>query len=161
MEDHIRHFARAVMFGTLAGSGFFLLFSVPIGVTGILVDPLGALFIALFPILVCGAFVLPSMILVGLPTTAILHHIGDEDCKTYALAGGVTGLIIPIIVDGVWGMLGGTSIVLAIFGIISGTTAGYVWGGWREKLADTRQAWLEFEDEPAPAPRPKREKWLS
>ena len=80
----IYNFGRAILAGTLAGGGPFLVLSIPMGVLQIIDgDVLTGLTTAAFPVGIAGGLVLASALLLGLPLTAILRATGRECPKTY------------------------------------------------------------------------------
>ena len=131
-------FAKAVWWGSLAGAApFIALFTLPLATSGFQDFGLtGALLVISYPLIVTVVIVLGAALLIGLPLTAILRQSGRELQRHYAIAGLITGVLVPSLIllafDG-----GGYEPMLffAVPGMIAGTVTGLVWGEWREALA--------------------------
>jgi hypothetical protein len=127
----MRAFFKTVAIGTLAGAWMPMIFTVVMALSLIpdAIDGhdsvLSSLLVAIFPIGVALAFVLPASILLGLPVTAILVWLRAESEAAYVLIGFVIGLALPLLVlawmgadEGWW---------LALLGAFSGSITGRTW----------------------------------
>jgi hypothetical protein len=136
MTNALIAFARAVGWGTLAGAApFMAVLFVPM-VLGLAdgEDWLAALMWVLYPLALSGMFVLGSALVFGLPMTFFLSERPDEHGGTYALAGALLGLLVPIaVVLAMGGELGGEVLFLSLPGIFAGLVTGTSWGRWREQ----------------------------
>ncbi|HSJ79067.1 MAG TPA: hypothetical protein VK913_10085 [Erythrobacter sp.] len=135
MKDAIAAFARAVGWGTLAGAApYMVLLSVPMVLS--LLDGeewLPALMLVIFPLGLSGMFVMGSALVFGLPLTFILSGRPREDGGTYALAGALLGMLVPVaVVAAMGGDLGGELLFFSLPGIFAGLVTGTSWGRWRE-----------------------------
>ena len=137
----IGSFFRAIGWGAVAGSGFFLVFTVPASVIALAGegDPRVLLF-GLLPLLIGLAGSLSGMIVIGLPLTALLRHMQRERAAIYTATGTLGGFAIPLLCVG-WfegefnsGILG-TGLFLGLFGAIAGGVTAKIWGRYRESLA--------------------------
>ena len=135
-------FARAVGWGTVAGAApYTVLFIIPLALSSMAggqVGNVGEVAIVLaYPLLLSGAMVLGSAVLIGLPLTAILSRRFRDHGGTYALAGLVLGAAVP---PGIIWMLagevgGGEALFFALPGALAGLVTGTSWGRWREALS--------------------------
>lgn len=136
MKDALIAFARAVGWGTLAGAApFMAVLSVPM-ILGLIDgdDWIAELMWVLYPLALSGMFVLGSALVFGLPLTFILSEGPREDGGTYALAGGLLGLVVPAAtVLAMGGELGAEVLFLCIPGVFAGLVTGTSWGRWRER----------------------------
>ena len=137
-------FLRAVACGGLAGSGIFLIFSVPFGVGIVLKgEPIRGLLVAAFPFGIATAGTFAGMILVGLPVTFLLHRYHREFARGYRTLGGVAGfalfMLISFILEGLKIETALAGAVFSLFGMLSGAAAGHVWGKWREQQANVAE----------------------
>jgi hypothetical protein len=137
MKAAILTFIRAMFWGSAVGGGPFLLLTVPIAIAAVWSEP-WMIWIAIYPIMVAGAFVVPASVLLGLPLTAWLAHRKAESATTYAITGLSLGALIPIAISLGLGDegLGVGTLFLAVPGSVAGTTTGMIWGQWREDLAN-------------------------
>ena len=98
-----------------------------------------------------------GMIVIALPLSALFRWLECEDAPTYALAGAISGFLVPSIPAVL--LIEGAGLEDALFyalpALIAGGTAGYVWGLARERLAQE----AEPQDPPPPA-RDRGERWL-
>lgn len=141
MKQAFKAFVRAWGWGTLAGSGPFLLVTVPGALSFASAVPAGdpgtAINLAVFPLLLGGAITLAGMVLIGLPLTAILRYVRGDRKFTYQMVGGLSGFLLPIIFLELSTFGGGAyTLVPAIPGALAGFVAGSIWGGWRESVAN-------------------------
>lgn len=136
MKDALIAFARAVGWGTLAGAApFVVLLSGPM-ILGLVEgdDWIAELMWVLYPLALSGMFVLGSALVFGLPLTFILSERPREDGGTYALAGGLLGLVVPAAtVLAMGGELGAEVLFLCLPGMFAGLVTGTSWGRWRER----------------------------
>lgn len=136
MKDALIAFARAVGWGTLAGAApFMAVLFVPM-ILGLAdgEDWIAALMWVLYPLALSGMFVLGSALVFGLPLTFMLSENPREDGGTYALAGGLLGIVVPIaVVAGMGGELGGELLFFSLPGAFAGLVTGTSWGRWRER----------------------------
>ncbi|MFO6431746.1 hypothetical protein ACLBKT_16800 [Erythrobacter sp. W302b] len=135
MTNALIAFARAVGWGTLAGAvPYMALLLAPMLLSlwdG--EDPLSAAMLVLFPLALSGAFVLGSALLFGLPLTFFLSESAQEHGGTYAMAGAVLGLLMPVAVTlSMSGSVGGEVLFLSLPGGFAGLVTGTSWGRWRE-----------------------------
>ncbi|MCB2067020.1 MAG: hypothetical protein KDE15_10330 [Erythrobacter sp.] len=158
-SPHVIAFARAVLWGTIAGGGIFLLVSVPVAIAalidGYIVQAVG---VALLPLGISGAGTLAGMLLLGLPVTAILHALNRETARNYALAGTVLGLVSPAAMMAIAGdsdeTLIGFGMFLGLFGLMAGGVSSNIWGQWRQACAAQREVAAVFTDQADPHPNP-------
>lgn len=130
-------FARAVGWGTLAGAAPYMavLFVPMILSLADGRDTLPPLMLVLFPLALSGMFVLGSALVFGLPLTLFLSERPNEAGGTYALAGAVLGLLVPVAVTlAMGGEVGGEVLFLSLPGSFAGLVTGTSWGRWRERL---------------------------
>jgi hypothetical protein len=135
MTDEIAAFARAVAWGTLAGAApYVALLTVPMVLS--LLDGeawLPALMLVLYPLALSGIFVLGSALVFGLPLTFFLSENPNEDGGTYARAGALLGLLVPVaVVAMMGGDLGAELLFFSLPGVFAGLVTGTFWGRWRE-----------------------------
>lgn len=135
MTNALIAFARAVGWGTLAGAvPYMALLLAPMLLSlwdG--EDSLSAAMLVLFPLALSGAFVLGSALLFGLPLTFFLSESAQEHGGTYAMAGAVLGLLMPVAVTlSMSGSVGGEVLFLSLPGGFAGLVTGTSWGRWRE-----------------------------
>ena len=129
-------FRTAVLAGTMAGGGPFLLVTLPGGIVTMLRgDILAGLLLALFPVIVTALLTLIGMTLVALPLTALLRRTGRERKAFYVLAGAATAVPLALLATAA---LTGTGAALSSFGLffayagaLAGAVTGTVWGDWR------------------------------
>lgn len=125
-------FVRSVLIGSLAASWLPLLFTVGLALSslpaGITDDGrlLPVLLLALSPLLVALAIVVPAMILVGLPVTWTLNRHGLESSDTYTAIGAVTGFAIPLILIAVFSFPWAAA-WLSVLGGFSGVITARTW----------------------------------
>ena len=149
MPPSAKHALRAMLFGSLAGGGPFMLITVAIAFessSNSLTETLALLFM---PLLIAAAIVVPAFLLIGLPLTALYRRQNMEKRRIYGFSGLITGLLVPFaIVTIIMGELGvGFAALLSLPGALAGFITGFVWGGWRESLGtfDTDALSREFE----------------
>jgi hypothetical protein len=127
-------FFRTVAVGTLAGAWLPMIFTVVVAVSLIpdAIDGHGSvassLLLAVFPIGVTLAFVLPASILLGLPVTVILVRLRAESEAAYVLTGLAIGFALPLLVLAWTGAAEGWW--LTLLGAFSGSITGRTW--WAE-----------------------------
>jgi hypothetical protein len=135
MKDALRVFVRAALWGSLAGSGPFLIFTVPEALLAPDWTDLEVWGLAVMPLAITAIVVVLAATVLGLPLTAWLSRQGHEDAKTYAVAGLGVGVLLPMILilarfgNGVLGA------VLALPGAFAGAVTGTIWGRWRERAS--------------------------
>ena len=145
MINGIQAFARAVGWGTLAGAApVMVLIFIPLALT-LMAGETGSIgeaaVVLLWPLMLSGAMVLGSAVLLGLPLTVILANSEREDGGTYAMAGLDLGALVPaVIVTGLSGQIGGEALAFALPGAFAGLVTGTSWGRWREALRAGSQA---------------------
>lgn len=71
--------------------------TLPIGLDGD-GNLLGSFLLAVSPLVISFAFVLPACILIGLPATALLERLQAESLGAYAGIGIVAGFVLPLLV---------------------------------------------------------------
>ncbi|RIV86754.1 hypothetical protein [Aurantiacibacter zhengii] len=153
----IGSFFRSIGWGAVAGSGFFLAFTVPAGVIAMAAegDPRGLL-LGLLPFLIGLAGSLAGMIAIGLPLTALLRHMQRERAAIYTAIGTLGGFAMPLLFAG-WfeGEFNSGSLwaglFLGLFGAIAGGVTGNIWGRYRDGIAQHRH------DETEPSTNPYHE----
>lgn len=148
MTTALLTFAKAVVFGSLAGAAPYLLFTVPMGLSFLAEgESLNGIMMMILPLLITFPIVLGASVIFGLPLTAFLSGSRRDRQRTYATIGLALGALIPTVlffsVGGVDGFA--ASPFFAIPGMIAGTVTGHTWGKWREALAD--QAASAFADD--------------
>ena len=127
----MRAFMSAVFMGALAGASPFLLISIPLGLGSLFggdsneVSVLGCIIIAILPLILALLFVLPSMLIVGLPITALLSRLQRESIPTYSVVGGISGALIMLLFITLTESLFGVWMCLA--GALSGAVTGNIW----------------------------------
>ncbi|GAA5047039.1 hypothetical protein GCM10023208_03040 [Erythrobacter westpacificensis] len=132
-------FFRAIGWGALAGGGFLLIFTVPIGLAMLIGDgEPGGLVVAFLPLGLALAGTLLGMLAFGLLVTFLLRHFGREEASIYAGAG-IVGGILECVLFSAW-LMGGfnSSLFFAalfpgLFCAFAGAVAGGVWGAHREE----------------------------
>jgi uncharacterized membrane protein len=137
MTNGFAAFARAVGWGTVAGAApYTVLFMIPLAIAGLDYRSLGETTLVLaYPLMLSGAIVLGSAVLLGLPLTLILSGSGQDRSRTYAAAGMLLGAFVPAaIVTAMAGELGEESLFFALPGTLAGLVTGTIWGRWREAL---------------------------
>ncbi len=134
-------FFRAIGWGAVAGGGFFMVFTVPFGLTLLIADgePRG-LIVALLPLGIAFAGTLIGMIGIGLPLTMLLRYLGRELLRIYSITGIVGGLLLPLLIiaslEGAFSSSGvSLGIFLGPFGAMAGGVCGHIWGSYREDIA--------------------------
>ena len=155
MKEPLRNFAMAVLWGTTAGGGPFLLLTVPVALVEMYRLPHWALYFATVPLLVAGLATMMAMLIIGVPLTLWLRHRGLEQCAIYTLLGANTGLVLPILLG--WITDEPMGFYLSFPGLIAGTAAAYRWGRWREERNGSSEK--TNDREPPLRPRSKPEKW--
>lgn len=145
MTNGFQAFARAVGWGTLAGAApFMVLIFIPLALTLMTGEDggIGELAtILVWPLMLSGAMVLGSAVLLGLPLTVVLANSEREDGGTYAMVGLGLGAVVPtVIVWGLAGELGGEALFFALPGALAGLVTGTSWGRWREARRAASQA---------------------
>ncbi|MWV28815.1 hypothetical protein [Aurantiacibacter rhizosphaerae] len=137
----IGSFFRATGWGAVAGGGFFLVFTVPAGLTAMISqgDPQGLL-LGLLPLGIALAGTLIGMLLIGLPLTALLRQFRRERAPIFAAVGMVGGLVLPMLfaalLEGAFNS--GTlwiGFFFGLFGALAGGVCGKIWGSYREDVA--------------------------
>lgn len=140
MAPMIGAFFRAVGWGSVAGSGLFLILTVPFGLVALIGDgEPGGLFVSLLPLALGFAGTFCGMIILGLPLTALLGRLGLERQGIYVTAGILGGLLLPmlfaVLFEGSFNSGSATlGIFLAWFGAMAGGVSGHIWGSYREDL---------------------------
>jgi uncharacterized membrane protein len=137
MTNGFAAFGRAVGWGTVVGAApYTVLFIIPLAIAGLDYRSLGETTLVLaYPLMLSGAMVLGSAVLLGLPLTLILSGSGHDKSRTYAAAGIVLGAFVPAaIVTFMAGELGEESLFFALPGTLAGLVTGTIWGRWREAL---------------------------
>jgi hypothetical protein len=135
MTNGFAAFARAVGWGTIAGATpYTVLFMIPLAIAGLEYRNLGETALVLaYPLMLSGAIVLGSAVLLGLPLTLILSRREQDRTSTYAVAGLLLGALVPAaIVTGMAGELSEEALFFALPGILAGCVTGTSWGRWRE-----------------------------
>jgi hypothetical protein len=146
VKDAVCALLRAWFWGSVTGGALFLLLTVPLAIMSIGQTSVATtLLVALMPILVAGAVTGPAIVLLGLPLTVLLAHLGRESPGLYLAAGFGLGLALPIGI--VFSMGGdGSGAWLSIFGAVAGTVAAGIWGSWRQRVAEGRSEPAEHPD---------------
>lgn len=145
MKDALIAFARAVGWGTLAGAAPYLgLLVIPVSLLT-LVSGEGSLaeiaILLAYPLVLSGAMVLGSALLIGLPLTALLSRTDQEGGGAYGLAGLALGALVPAgIVTWLAGELNAEALFFALPGAFAGLVTGTSWGRWREARRVARDA---------------------
>ena len=137
MKGAILTFVRAVFWGSLSGGGPFLLLTVPLSLIYFeWARPQDSLWIAIMPIMISGAIVVPTALCVGLPLTAALAALTRENQAQYVFAGLMLGLLVPVAITLAWG---GSAFGawLSLPGALAGLVTAAVWGHWREEVASS------------------------
>jgi hypothetical protein len=168
MKEAVVAFARAVGWGSLVGGAPFMILTIPIAFLvggGPHTDDVpAALFIAISPLILAAVPTIAGALLIGLPLTAWLGARSRESVTIYSLAGLCGGIALPLVFaiattgtgSEVWGVIA----LLAIPGMLAGTTTGTIWGQWRKRAAIAPAAPAEA-DQAAPTSKPDRgERWL-
>ncbi|MFM7403377.1 MAG: hypothetical protein ACKO1N_04620 [Erythrobacter sp.] len=135
MKDALIAFARAVGWGTLAGAAPYVpLLLVPMILANLDNGDLpSALALVLLPLAGSAMFVLGSALVLGLPLTFFLSQRPVEDGATYAVAGALLGLLVPVAMTfAIGGEPGGEVLFLSLPGAFAGLVTGTSWGRWRE-----------------------------
>ena len=140
VDEPLFAFARALIWGTLAGSApGIVLFMLPI--VAVLIDHQGldssALYLMIIPLIVSGAITLAAMVVLGLPLTAFLKSRGKECPRIYAVCGSIAGAAIPFAICLAFGSWE-AGLFFACFGMIAGTTTALSWGRWRASIRATQ-----------------------
>ena len=135
MKEAVLAFIRAVLWGSIAGGGPFMVLTLPIAITGTdwsQPDPM-AIWVAFIPMIIAGGIVASAAVCIGLPLTAWLAFAEAERQHTYVWAGLGLGALLPLAVAL---LLDGGSVIayLALPGALAGAATARVWGGWREKV---------------------------
>ena len=137
----IGSFFRAIGWGAVAGSGFFLVFTVPFGLATLIADgESGGLLVAVLPLAIAFAGTLAGMIFLGLPLTALLRHLKGERVGFYSAMGIFGGLLLPMAFLALLeGEFNSGSVALGIFlgpfGAMAGGVCANIWGAYRVSLA--------------------------
>ena len=137
----IWQFAKAVFVGTIAGAWLPTIFTtlMALAMIGEQTDWLEALKDALFlvfgPALITFCFVLPSSIMIGLPTTAVLAWLRLEWAIIYVSVGIIAGSAVTIAVFIWMEAEAGAGWFLIVLGMFSGSVTGWIWGSERETRA--------------------------
>lgn len=135
MKHLVRGAVRAVGWGSVAGGGPFLLLTVPISIA-VMFDQtawrLEALpfipLLAVFPLVVAAAIVVPAFVVIGLPVTWLFRRLHIQPDERLGLIGALTGILVPV----AFGVLTDAEFVGMNFAIIplgglSGAVTGIVW----------------------------------
>lgn len=126
-------FAKAVLWGGVAGGLPFLLVTVPIGIAIVQDGQAGGFGVMLAPLLIAWPTTLGGMVMLGLPITWLLTRSGHERGRFYVLAGLIAGslpfLMAGLFPDGIGWM------AFSIPGGLAGTVAGWHWGRHRDRVA--------------------------
>jgi hypothetical protein len=137
--SNTRAFLKAVLCGTISGAIPGLMFSW----IGLLIffgdQSWGGLYLFFAPIILAAPVVFTACLLVGLPLTALLVHLGQERDRYYVLTGLLVGasptslgFLFP---DGLVGFA-----LLGVSGALGGAVSGWVWGRHRDDLKLARSA---------------------
>ena len=137
--SNTRAFLNAVLWGTVSGAIPGLLFS-SVGLLIFIGDQnWSGLYLFFAPIILAGPVVFAANLLVGLPLTALLVHLGQERGRYYVLAGFLAGasptplgFLLP---DSLLGFA-----LLGVSGALGGAVSGWVWGRHRDDLNLARSA---------------------
>lgn len=131
-------FFRAIGWGAAAGGGIFLFLTVPIGIAMLFDGEIpSAAIVSLLPLLAAGAGTLIGMIVIAIPLTFLLRHMGCERAKYYARCGMIAGALLPFAVLTLLGFgleMIGVAVFLGVFGAMAGRMSGTVWGDFRQSL---------------------------
>lgn len=131
------HFAAALGWGSLAGTGGLMAAIVLLELPGVNLVSLfgGMIFVSVF----VAIFNLAGMVVIGLPVTYLLRAIGEEHQVLYGLLGAVAGFaILAVMME--FPRYGITEeLILPGSGALAGFASGWRWGGWREQVATARQ----------------------
>lgn len=143
----VRAFFKAVLIGTLAGAGLPLIFSA-LAFLFSLSDGGAPLLLLIFPLVLSFAFVLPSAILIGLPVTWLLKHLGRESPTTYATIGGIAGATVVAILHIVVFASGKTgdgdfNLLTILLGAFSGGVTGWTWGKERKRATEAPERYFD------------------
>jgi hypothetical protein len=135
MTNAILAFARAVLWGSLAGGGPFLLLTVPVAIESPQWGRPEAIWIAAMPIAIAAAVVALAAAFFGVPLTAWLARQDDESRLAYVIAGLGVGALLPIALVAMLFGDAEAGAFLAIPGAFAGAVTGASWGRWREQVA--------------------------
>ena len=124
-------FAKSVLVGTVAGAILPLFITVPLGISNFM-QPLGAhrdflalLYLALLPLIVAFAVVLPASVAIGIPVFITLRKLNAESVDFYVLCGTAFGLVVPIFVLAMIKAEGGYW--MCVLGAFSGAATAHTW----------------------------------
>lgn len=135
MKSNLYQLTRAVGWGALVGGGPYMVMTLPIGLIGLFnSEILRGLYFAFIPLVIALAVTLSAAVLIGLPLTAILHHLHRESRLVYGSSGVLFGIAIPLIFLLLTEDNTTVGIIMALSGGVAGMTTGTLWGGWREKV---------------------------
>lgn len=157
MKGNYTEFMKAAALGGFAATGALIAIEGVIHFTLASLDALPTVLIVwAITWLVATVITLLAAVVIGLPLTAMLRRFDCENRRNYAFFGSLFGFLIPLVADYlVSDKFNSDNLGYVIAGTLAGTTAGFVWGNWREQVA------LEQVATEAKPPRPDRgERWL-